>query len=315
MPIQVRVSLINFISTRAAYILALGVFLGLFLPSLASVLRPGLSLFVAALLYLALLNIDWSQMRGYFTAPLLASAAVVWILVVSPILAWWVTRVLQFDVGIAAAIVLMASAPPIMSSPSMLALVRLDAALAMVCLLIATLVAPFTITLVAAGLVKTALSLSPLLLLIRLVLFVAACVTAALLTRWLAGVDRLQKFSSYNKSISVILLLIFAIAIMDGVTARLFENPHHVLKVTALAFVANGFLFIVGTLLFRPAGWKRALTVAFIGANCNMGLVLAVLPATSHPDIFLYFAVAQIPMYLTPLVIELLSKRVYTREI
>ncbi len=305
---------IAFVTTRAAYILAFGVFLGLFLPSLASVLRSGLSLFVAALLYLALLNVDWSQMRGYFAAPFLASATVVWILVVSPLLAWWITSALNLNAGVAAAIVLMASAPPIMSAPSMTALVRLDAALAMVCLLLTTLLAPFTITLVAAGLVKTTLSLSPLALLIRLVLFVAICIGAALLTRRLAGVDRLQKFNPYNKIFSVVLLLVFAIAIMDGVTARLFVNPHHVLKVTALAFAANGVLFIVGALLFRLAGWRRCLTIAFVGANCNMGLVLAVLPAASHPDIFLYFAVAQIPMYLTPLVLELFSARFRLHE-
>ncbi|MDH3695000.1 MAG: hypothetical protein OER96_10570 [Gammaproteobacteria bacterium] len=301
--------MITFITTRAGYILACGVFLGLFLPSLAHVLRPGLTFYVAVLLYLALLNIDWSQMRGYFTSPMLASFAVIWILAVSPVLAWWVTRYLQFDPGVAAAIVFMASAPPIMSAPSMIALVRLDAALAMICLLLTTLIAPFTITLVAAGLINTSLSLSPLSLLFRLLFFISVCIVAAVLTRRTVGVERLQVFSHFNKTISVILLLIFAIAIMDGVTARLFENPAHVLKVTGIAFAANGVLFIAGAALFRPTGWRRCLTVAFAGANCNMGLILAVLPATSNPDIFLYFAVAQIPMYLTPLALELLSAR------
>lgn len=307
--------MVNFITTRAAYILAVGVFLGLFLPSLANFMRPSLSLVVAVLLYLALLNIDWSQTRGYLIAPSLVSAALVWMLVVSPMFAWWATRILQLDTGVAAAIVFMASAPPIMSSPSMIALVRLDAALAMVCLLLATLIAPFTITLVAAGLVNTTLSLSPSSLLVRLVSFVAICIFAALLTRRIAGTVMLQKFNPYNRSVSVILLLLFAIAIMDGVTARLFDNPEHVLKVTALAFAANGLLFVLGAALFRLNGWRRCLTVAFVGANCNMGLVLAVLPATSHPDIFLYFAVAQIPMYLTPLVLELLSARLRVQEV
>jgi BASS family bile acid:Na+ symporter len=40
-----------------------------------------------------------------------------------------------------------------------------------------------------------------------------------------------------------------------------------------------------------------------------MGLLLAVLPAATHPDILLYFAIGQLPMYLLPALLTPLYRR------
>jgi len=42
------------------------------------------------------------------------------------------------------------------------------------------------------------------------------------------------------------------------------------------------------------------LTVGFCGGNRNMGILLAVLPAATAADTLMFFAVAQIPMYVLP---------------
>jgi len=47
-------------------------------------------------------------------------------------------------------------------------------------------------------------------------------------------------------------------------------------------------------------GRRDALTVGFLAGTRNMGLLLAVLPATVDPALFLYIATAQFPIYIMP---------------
>ena len=95
-------------------------------------------------------------------------------------------------------------------------------------------------------------------------------------------------------------MLVFAVAIMDGVTEALFQRPRVVALWLALAFLANPLLQVLGALAFAWTGLRRALTVGLMTGNCNMGLLLAALPVATNFDIVLFFAVAQIPMYMLP---------------
>jgi BASS family bile acid:Na+ symporter len=51
-------------------------------------------------------------------------------------------------------------------------------------------------------------------------------------------------------------------------------------------------------------------TAGFVCANRNVGVILAVLPAGADPDILLYFAVWQLPMYTMPAVLTPLYRRI-----
>ena len=66
----------------------------------------------------------------------------------------------------------------------------------------------------------------------------------------------------------------------------------------ALAF--NAGLQALGWLAFRWAGAPAALAVGFMTGNRNMGLMWAALGADTPIAVTLYFAVAQLPMYIFP---------------
>ena len=66
------------------------------------------------------------------------------------------------------------------------------------------------------------------------------------------------------------------------------------------AVTAVGFLWL---------GRRAAFTVGFLAGNRNMGLLLVVLPAGPHPDIALYFALAQFPIYILPALLKPLYGR------
>jgi BASS family bile acid:Na+ symporter len=285
---------------HAAYVLAAGVFVGLLLPDLASRLRPLLPVAVAIPMFLALLRIEWQDLMGHVSRPLVNTALCLWLLVVAPLLVWLVVGVLGVEAGLATALVLMAACPPIMSSPAMALLLRLDAPLVLVTMVIASLVAPFTLLAVSSTMVGLELGIQPLMLFLRLVLLIGGCLALALLVRRLMGPARLARCAEPLDAVALLSVLVFAIAVMDGVAALAAASPGHVLGFVAVAFLANLLLQASGAMLALPLGRRAALTIGFASGNRNMGLLLAVLPVDSEPDTLLFFAVAQFPIYMLP---------------
>jgi BASS family bile acid:Na+ symporter len=94
--------------------------------------------------------------------------------------------------------------------------------------------------------------------------------------------------------------MVFAIGIMDGVTAFALEHPGYMLVATAAAIAANVFLQVIGALAWRWSGMQRGLTTGFLTGNRNMGLVLVALGSDASFEVIAFFAAAQIPMYLLP---------------
>ena len=96
---------------------------------------------------------------------------------------------------------------------------------------------------------------------------------------------------------------------MAGVTDYFFARPGFVLLVIAAAFAANAGLQVLGTLVFLPAGRRLAFTAGHMAGNCNMALVLAVLADKAQTEVVIFFALAQLPMYMLPVA----AKRIYRR--
>jgi BASS family bile acid:Na+ symporter len=288
------------LSRHAATVLAVGVFAGLVLPDLAALMRPLLPPAVAGLLFLALLRIDWRELSWHFSRPLTGALLCAWFLIATPLLVWLTTAVIGVDSGLAIALALAAACPPIVSGPAMALLLRLDAPLMLVSVVSASLLAPFTIVSVSIYLLGVNLHIDAFALFLRLALLIGGCVLAAVTARQLLGRVRLARARNFFDIVAVVLLLTFAVAIMDGVTALVERDAWHVLRFITAAFAANIALQLVGTAAAAAMGRRAALTVGFASGNRNMGLLLAVLPAESAPDALLFFAVAQLPIYMLP---------------
>lgn len=288
--------------------LALGVFAGLALPALASSLRPVMSVSIAILLVLSVMRIDLPHVRDLMSRPWVLGFAVFLVLVASPCAVWLVSGMPSQPSGLVLAVVLMAAAPPITASPAMASLLDLDADLCLLVMVGALFVAPFSISLVA-HLLSFSMTITVWELFFRLLGFVVCCTALGLALRRFVGLQRIRSSKSTLDLVAVMWLLVFAIAIMDGVTARAVEDPARVLGVVLLSFVANIGLFVLSAAATRALGWRKSFGVGLGAANCNMGLLLAVLPRNIDDDIFLYFAIAQIPMYLTPALLKPVVKR------
>ena len=104
--------------------------------------------------------------------------------------------------------------------------------------------------------------------------------------------------------------MVFAIPLMDGIVARAQSEP---LKLAG--FVAGSFagalltnaVMVLGCLPFLDR--RNALTAGYCSGGRNNALLMAVLPATADPDIFLFIAAVQVPIYVIPTLLQPIYRR------
>lgn len=284
-------------------LMAAGVLLGLAVPQLAALAKPLLVPALVIPLSLALVRLDWGATSAWRARPALLARLVAWLLVVSPLAVAALVAVLR-TVGLPAplgdALILMAAASPIVSSVAIALFVGLDASLAVVVVLLATALVPITLPPLAALLAGVAVEMGLPDFVLRLAGLVGAAFVAAWLMRRVLPAATLVARREHIDGLAVVNLVVFAVAIMDGVTAFALQSPAYVAMALVAAFTCNLLLQAAGYLVFRRLGRREALTVALLSGNCNMGLVLVALQGRASFEVTVFFALAQIPMYTLP---------------
>lgn len=304
---------LDYMGRHATKFLFGGVLVGLAIPPLASLLRPGLVVFLLLPLTLALMRLDWSAFQAYAKRPLLFLPVIVFLLLVCPLLVFAALTPLGLPRPLMEAIVLMSAAPPITGTVAIALILGLDAAFAVIAMVIATALVPFTLPPLALLLLNIEVQMSLVEFMGRLALMVGFAFAAALVAHKTLPPGWLQKNKQLMDGSSVLALVLFAIAIMDGVTAKLMLQPAYVLLATASAFIANLILqalgYAVGRYAFR-LGQPAALTLGILTGNCNMGLVMVSLADRAVFDMVVFFAMGQLPMYMLPGLLQPLYRRV-----
>jgi BASS family bile acid:Na+ symporter len=291
---------LDFFGTHATRFLAGGVVIGLAVPPLAALMRPLLLAALVIPLTIALVRIDWSAFGAYARRPGLVVALVVWFLGVSPVLVWLLLEPLPLPAPILVGLVLMTAVSPIVSGAALSLLLGLDAALAVVVIVVTTAIVPFTLPPLGAALLGVALEIDVGTFMLRLALIIGGAFAGAWVVRRLAPPAAIARNARPLDGVSVLLMMTFAIGIMDGVTAFALERPGYVLVATAAAIAANVLLQVAGVVVWRRSGMQPALTTGFLTGNRNMGLVLVALGSEASLELIVFFAAAQIPMYLMP---------------
>ncbi|GMU72272.1 MAG: hypothetical protein AMXMBFR42_17310 [Burkholderiales bacterium] len=292
--------------------MAIGVLAGLAIPPLATLASPLLVPTLVIPLALALVRLDWAGAAAWRHRPGVIAALIAFVLVVSPLVVWGVTRVLGplgLPEPLAQALVLMAASSPIVSNVAIALVLGLDAPLAVVVVIASTALVPFTLPVAAEILVGVKLDLSLSEFMLRLAALVGSAFVAAAIVRRIAGAAVIDANRELIDGVAVLNLLLFGVAIMDGVTAYAFERPGYVALAIVAAYAFNLLLQGAGALAFRRLGARRAATAALLVGNCNMGLVLVALSDRASFEVTVYFALAQLPMYTLPALLKPLYAR------
>ena len=305
--------LLDTLGRHATWALFGGVLIGLALPGLAALARPLLAPCVVLLLTAALLRVDWTVMLGYARRPALLLGLAAWCMLVCPVVTWLLIGLVPLPASLSTAIVLMAAAPPILAATGIAVVLGLDGALTTVAVLLSTVLTPLSVPLLALALLDLELDIGLVEFMLRLGLVIGAALALALVAKRFYSPEALRARARQIDGIFVILMLVFAVAIMDGVSEVILSRPAHAALWLGAAFVANPILQILGALAFAGLGRRRALTAGLLSGNCNMGVMLATLPPEGNFDIVLYFALAQLPMYMLPALLAPAYRRILAR--
>lgn len=290
-----------------------GVVIGLLAPGLAEFVRPFLTPAVWGLLFLALLRVDWLDLLAQLKRPVFACGLVFWMLVTTPVLMAALLHFVEFRPGLEAAMVLTAASSSLFSTLPLGLIFGLDTALLLVVLIGGTLLVPLTLPLAALFLLGFDMGADPIELMTRLGVLVSSAVVAAVAVRRLFGEARVYRCRGGFDGVAVILLIGFAIGIMDGLTARILADPWDIAMIAGLAFGSYTGLMLLSYVFFAFAvprvGRLGALSACFISGTRNLAIILAVLPESVDSDLPLFFAVGQFPIYIMPMLLKPVFRR------
>jgi hypothetical protein len=309
--LRVPAAALSQVGRHGTLVVAASLFVGLFVPGLAAACKPVLGPAIVAMLVLAFLRVDPIELLHHMRRPGLVAAATVWLMLVVPAalgLLFVLLGVQQHMSGLYFMLVLQTAAPGLMSSPALAALMGLDVALTLASLILCTAITPLTASLFTQVFLGTSLA-SPLAFGLRLFLIIAGSAAAAAVIRRVAGRAFIEAQRLAIDGLSVIAMFLFAVAAMDGVTDHFRADPLLVIGLTLTAFALALGQIAVTALVFARAGRSRAFAIGLIAGSRNIGLMLA---ATGFlvPDIaWLYFALAQFPIYLLPHLLKPLARR------
>jgi hypothetical protein len=227
-----------------------------------------------------------------------------------PLAVWPLWRMLDLWPGLVAALCLSAMAPTVVSAATTAAFLRLDVSLALLISLITNFAVPLTLPPLALWLLDLDLKIGAAALSLRLATIVLIALAGAIAIRAWLKPDGLRHVAHKIDGCAVLVLMVFAIPLMDGIVARALAEP---VKLTGFIVGSFAGMFLcnaamaLGTLPFTD--FRTALTAGYCSNGRNNALLMAVLPVTADPDIFLFIAAVQIPIYVMPSLLQPLYRR------
>jgi hypothetical protein len=301
--------------TRAIAALVL---FGIAIPPLGELLRPFVTEAVFVLLCISFMRVDIARLRDHLRRPGLVLAATAWTTLGVPLIIGASGLATGLDArspDLYLALMLQAVASPMMASPALAAVMGLDSTLVLITLVTSTALVPFSAPLFAYVFFGAALTLSPLGLGLKLVAILAGSLLVAAAIRWSAGASAINRHAAPIDGFNILILFVFVSAVMGSLAGSFLADPLRVVELALLAFAVFFALLGVTALIFRKAGWERALALGLMVSQRNMGLMLAatdgVLPGTT----WLYFALCQFPIYLSPQLLKPIVRRLNGQKV
>lgn len=308
---------LTWLGSQGTRAVAAVVFIAAAVPPLGALLRPYVTEAILVLLCISFMRVDLVALSGHLRRPALVAAATAWTTIGVPLIIGLIahlTGLTDRAPGLSLALMLQSMASPMMASPALAALMGLDATLVLITLVTATAIVPFTASLFASLFLGGMLSISPLTLGLKLLGILSASLLAATVIRRLFGTKAIQRHKQPIDGFNIIILFIFAAAIMGDVVSDLLARPVFTISLAALSFAIYFTLLAVTTLLFRRIGTERALALGLMVSQRNLGLMLAATAGALPATTWLYFAMTQFPIHLSPYLLMPIARRLTARE-
>jgi hypothetical protein len=310
--VAIPVRALAWLGHQGARAIAALVFIGIALPAMGQLLKPFVTEAIFALLCISFMRVDLGQLRNHLRRPGIVLAATAWTTLGIPLISGASCLAAGLDArspDLYLALMLQAVASPMMAAPALAAVMGLDSTLVLITLVTSTALVPLTAPLFAYALFGTALTLSPLGLGLKLVAMLAGSLLVASAIRWSVGASAIQRHKGPIDGFNILILFVFVAAVMGNVFDGFLTDPWRVIGLTMLAFAVFFALLGVTTLIFRKAGPERALALGLMVSQRNMGLMVAATDGMLPGTTWLYFALCQFPIYLSPQLLKPMVRR------
>jgi len=291
-------------------VLVAGLVVGVLAPGLARTLAPFIFPMIALLLFLATLRVEMrAAFPGRRAVPRYLGVTLVMqvVLPVAAIAVLWALGAQASIIGIGA--VLMLAAPPMTGSPGLTILAGGDPAPALRQLVLGTALLPLTVLPVFWLLPVFGAPLVVVEAALRLLAVIALAGGAGICLRarvaWLRG----PAGQGAVDGLITLGMAVVVVGLMSAVGPAL-TTPGPAFWGTLASVFALGFGAQVATLLLtRRRAPGSAPALAIIAGNRNLALFLGALPPDTAAAMLLFVGLYQLPMYLTPLVMAPLIRR------
>ncbi len=300
-------ALLDFLAWSARHgsaLLAGGIVLGLLVPPLARAFGWFITPNVVALMTMVLLRVDVVALLSHLRRPGRLAAVLAFQLVISPLLMALLLRPFALDPGIVAGAIVISTGASSASGAAFARLVGLDPELTLLVTLGSIVLVPLTGPPLAYALSGVDLQLGVGTFMLRLALVVGVPMLASIFLRLWAGPRRLHPLGPAIDGGVVWLVVFYGFAVMDGLLGRMLAEPVWVAQALLIGLLANFGLNVIATLCFWWMGAKPAASAGMMVGNRNMALYLAVLPASANPQVRLFLALAQLPLFFSPFLLR-----------
>jgi len=197
---------------------------------------------------------------------------------------------------------------PMMAAPVLANLAGLDATLVLITLVTGTALVPFVAPLFAYEFLGNTLTISPVALASKLAAMLVGSFILAAVIRRIVGAPAFERHKDPIDGVNILLMLVFVTAVMGDVAPQLAANPRMVAEIALLAFGVFFALLLLTTLAFWRAGRAQAWSLGLMASQRNMGLMLAATDGVLPGPTWLYFALCQFPIYLSPIILKLIAR-------
>lgn len=291
---------------------AVSLFAGLALPSLAAIARPYLGVTIFVFLLTTFVRVDVRAVLKVLRAPSRFAAACASTILVPPVVVSASIALIgrpHVDPGLLLGIAVLAASPPIMSSPAIAMLLGIEPALIIATVIVVTVLSPLISPVIAGWIAGGAVPLDLPALVMRLVSLVGGAALVGLFLRRVLGRDAVLRHKASLDGIGVLMYFVFAVAAMDGVPAAIAGDPWRVARYLAIAFGLSIAGYAAAWGLLRWVSPSERLVLGYATGQRNMGLLIAAFGAGVPDTTFLFFALAQFPIYIGPQIIQLITRR------
>jgi ACR3 family arsenite efflux pump ArsB len=144
---------------------------------------------------------------------------------------------------------------------------------------------------------------------VKLFALLAGSLAVATAIRHVIGTAAIDKHKQLIDGLNILLLFVFITAVMGTVAGSFLADPLDVIGLALFAFAMFFALFGFTMLIFRSIGHEHALVLGLVVSQRNMGLMLAATGGALPGLTWLYFALSQFPIYLSPQLLKPLVRR------